>query len=69
MEKQKKIRLTTPSDIRRCLSWSVNQMIQGKLTPVECGKISYACSVALKCIEIDSMSDFDRRLTEIEEHV
>jgi len=63
----KKIRLTTPADIRRALAWAVNQMIQGLLEPVAVGKLAYCCSIALKCYEIETMADLDKRLTIIED--
>lgn len=66
-DKTKKLRLTSPSDIRRALCWACNAMIAGRLDAVQCGKISYACSIALKCYEVQSLSNLDERLTVLED--
>ena len=60
---RRKIKLQTPSDVRRALARIANMLLNDELDPKVANAIVYACNALLSALRTD---EYDKRLDELE---
>ena len=60
---RKRLRLSSPSDVRRTISKVADAVYNGELEPKEANAILYACNSALSSIRIDEQQ---KKIEELE---
>lgn len=63
---RKRLKLSTPREIRRALNRIANMVLNGEITAKEANAIMYACNSVLSAIRVDEQ---ERRLEELEQLV
>ncbi len=63
MERRKRIKMSTPQEVRRTLSRVANMVLNGELEAKEANAIMYACNSVLNAIRTD---DQQAKLDELE---
>ena len=60
---RKRLKLTTPREVRRALNRVANMVLNGELEAKDANAIMYACNITLAAIRTD---DQEKRLQELE---
>lgn len=60
---KKRLKLSTPSEVRRALARIANMVLNGELAAKEANTVIYACNVLLGALRTDEQ---ERRLDELE---
>lgn len=64
MPGKKRLKLTTPREVRRALNRVANMVLNGEIEAKDANAIMYACNITLGAIRIDEQ---ERRLEELEQ--
>jgi len=63
MAKKKRLRLSTPEEVRRALARINNMVLNGELAPKEANTLIYGCNTILGAIKT---VDYEQKLLELE---
>ena len=63
MERRKRLKLSTPQEVRRALSRVANMVLNNELDSKQANAIMYACNIILSCIRIDEQQ---KKIDELE---
>ncbi len=61
---RKRLRLSTPSDVRKAMTKIANALYNGEIEPKEANAILYACNSVLSSIRIDEQQ---KKIDELEQ--
>lgn len=63
MPARKRLKLTTPRQVRQALNRVANMVLNGELEAKDANAIMYACNITLSAIRVDEQ---ERRIDELE---
>lgn len=63
MAEKKRLKLTTPREVRRSLNRIANMVLNGELEAKDANAIMYACNIVLSAIRVDEQQ---QKLEELE---
>lgn len=63
MSARKRLKLTTPRQVRQALNRVANMVLNGELEAKDANAIMYACNITLSAIRVDEQ---ERRIDELE---
>lgn len=66
MAGKKRLKMSTPADVRRALARVANMVLNGELEAKDANAILYACNIVLSAIRVDEQ---ERRIDELERMV
>ena len=64
MAKRKRLKLTTPNEVRKALTRVAVMVLNGDLDPKQANTIIYACNVILGAIRVDEQ---ERKIAQLEQ--